>query len=135
MSTSEKALKEQIIAFIDNIKHDLKAIESLPEEEMRMPILVEYKQSLNLNKSIEIAYDRKSKLEEELRLQKEKEEEKAQENTKSTAEVLEQKEEIKSPTNLTQQEKIYTLTFKVSGTMQELKKLKEYIKNSKLEVK
>lgn len=158
ISASEKSLKEQIISFISKIKQDLQVIDS---QEFKTEILVEYKQNLDLNKSILLVNERKKRLQ----LEKEKQEKLIQERLeaeqKATAEALqnyfipkdkivfvnkgneeenyakqvkEEEEEIIAPTNITEQEKKYTLNFKVTGTMEELKALKEYMKNNNLEV-
>jgi len=74
MSTSLKKLKEQIIAFVDKINNDLQTISNL---EYKIEIMVEYKRTLDINKSILKAKERIEEIQKEKErieeIQKEKE--------------------------------------------------------------
>ena len=62
LTASKKSLKEQAKKFIDEIVDDLKLIET---QECKEEILVEYKQNLNVSKSIQEVANRHKLLEEE----------------------------------------------------------------------
>ena len=80
LTASVKSLKEQAKAFIDRIMDDLKLIET---QEYKEEILVEYKQNLNVSKSIQEVANRHRLLEEEKKKQEEKQNKFMEEATKS----------------------------------------------------
>ena len=130
LTASIKSLKEQAKLFIDEIVDDLKLIET---QECKDEILVEYKQNLNVSKSIQSVANRHKLLEEEKR----KQEEKmvtivSNENHEITKKSYEQLEEVFSkplerPEEVKQQEEILTLKFTVRGTRSKLKELKSFL--------
>ena len=133
LSASKKSLKEQVKAFIDKIVDDLKLIEV---QECKEEILVEYKQNLNVSKSIQEVANRHKLLEEEKRKQeklKNKQLEEAQRQTDISIKEQEMATKkaldnfvIEKPKVL-EQEEILTLKFTVRGTRGKLKELKNFL--------
>lgn len=119
LSASMKSLKEQAKNFVDMVISDLALIET---QEDKIEILVEYKKSLNVSNAITSVVNRKEALKKEIKIQEEVKEIKEQEEK-----VVEKVDEnLKSPV---EEEKIYTMTFKVSGTMEQLKGIKKYLES------
>lgn len=119
LSASMKSLKEQAKNFIDMIVSDLALIET---QEDKIEILVEYKKTLNVSNAITSVVNRKNALKKEIKIQEEVKELKEQEE-KTVEKVV---ENLKSPV---EEEKIYTMSFKVSGTMEQLKGIKKYLES------
>lgn len=122
LSKSNASLKNECKEFIDKIVNDLKVIEL---QENKTEILVEYKNNLNLALSIQIVENRHKQL--EIEKQKEIERQKALE---IETQNIQQVEEIVAPMEIEEpkeQEQEYEMTFKVKGTLQELKLLKEFL--------
>lgn len=119
LSASMKSLKEQAKEFIDKVNDDLKLIET---QDHKIEILAEYKRSLNVSYAITTITDRFKREEEEKQRQEELQKQK-EEDTKVIEKV---DENLKSPV---EEEKIYTMTFKVSGTMEQLKGVKKYLES------
>lgn len=127
-----KSLKEQAKAFIDKIVDDLKLIEI---QECKEEILVEYKQNLNISRSIQDVANRHKLLEEEKRKQEEQKVVHIQMNenheiTKQSYEELENifNKPLEQPKEEKQEETL-TLKFTVRGTKTKLKALKEFLIN------
>lgn len=124
LTASMKSLKEQAKSFIDKIIDDLNLIET---QEYKAEILVEYKQTLNVSQAITTVTNRFKAIEEEKRKQDKitsKDEElindfinRARERDKVLQAQVEEKQE----------EKIFTITFTVTGTATKLKILKQYL--------
>lgn len=132
LTVTEKALKEQLRAFFDKIKTDLEIIDTMDN---KIEILAEYKTNLDLKKSILVVSERKEREAEEIKRQQELAKQKEEESKTTTAENLSNEDEIIAPKEIKQEqeeEKKYTMTFKVSGTMEQLKELKEYLKERNL---
>ena len=131
LTATEKALKEQLRVFFDKIKTDLEIIDTMDN---KIEILAEYKTNLDLKKSILVVSERKEREAEELKRQQGLAKQREEEKQVATAENLSNEDEIIAPKEIKQEqeEKIYTITFKVSGTMEQLKELKEYLKERKL---
>ena len=119
LSASMKSLKEQAKEFIDKVNDDLKLIET---QDHKIEILAEYKRSLNVSYAITSITDRFKREEEEKQRQEELQKQK-EEDTKVIEKV---DENLKSPV---EEEKIYTMTFKVCGTMEQLKGIKNYLES------
>lgn len=119
LSASMKSLKEQAKEFIDKVNDDLKLIET---QYHKIEILAEYKRSLNVSYAITSITDRFKREEEEKQRQEELQKQK-EEDTKVIEKV---DENLKSPV---EEEKIYTMTFKVCGTMEQLKGIKKYLES------
>lgn len=133
LSTSEKSLKEQIIAYLDKIKTELEVINTVDN---KIEVLAEYKSTLDLKQSILTVCERKEREAEELKKQQKIEEElcksrivKAEDNL--YAPNVRDEEEITAP-KVIEEEKKYTMTFTVTGTMEQLKELKQYLVNNNL---
>nr|DAF46587.1 MAG TPA: Protein of unknown function (DUF1351) [Siphoviridae sp. ctqwY3] len=128
LSASMKSLKEQAKAFIDKVKDDLALIDT---QEHKVEILVEYKRSLNVSNAITTITDRFQKEEDE---KKRLEELKARQEEQ--AKVVEKVEAVATPVMApvveTPQEKVklYNMSFKVVGTLEELKGVKEYLEKA-----
>ena len=119
LSASMKSLKEQAKNFVDMVISDLALIET---QEDKIEILVEYKKTLNVSNAITSVVNRKEALKKEIKIQEEVKELKEQEDK-----IVEKVDEnLKSPV---EEEKIYTMTFKVSGTMEQLKGIKKYLES------
>lgn len=124
LSDSMKSLKDSAKAFIDKILDDLKLIDT---QEYKTEILVEYKQSLNVSQSITSVVDRFKKIEAEKVRLAELEAKKQEE-----AQVIAKIEEVIKPIEEvmpieTKADEIFSVTFKVYGTKQQLKTLKDYL--------
>lgn len=130
LTASKKSLKEQVKVFIDKIIDDLKLIET---QEYKEEILVEYKQNLNVSKSIQEVNYRHKLLEEEKKKQLEEAQKQAdisiKEQTLATKKAL-NNFIIKEPTiEKQEQEEFFVLKFTVKATKTKLKELKEFLTN------
>lgn len=114
-----KKTKEDIEAFVERIEKDIELINA---GEYVNETLVEYKQTLNASQSILDVKRRMQQIEEEKAKQEEinKQKEIEKETIKKVDETLSAPKE---------EEKTYSVTFKVWGTIEELKKMKEYLVN------
>ena len=126
LTASKKSLKEQAKTFIDKIIDDLELIKT---QEYKDEILVEYKQTLNVSKSIQEVNNRHKLLEEEKRKQLEEAQKQAdisiKEQTLATKKALDNFV-IKEPV-VEKQEEILVLKFTVKATKTKLKELKEFL--------
>ena len=135
LTASKKNLKEQAKTFIDKIVDDLKLIET---QEGKEEILVEYKQNLNVSKSIQEVANRHKLLEEEKKKQEElknKQLEEAQRQADMSIKTQEVATKnaldnfvIEAP-KIEEQEEILTLKFKVRGTRSKLRELKRFLED------
>ena len=133
LSVSLKKLKEEVKAFLDKINEDIKAIK---QTEHSNDLFFEYSKTLDIGRSIIIVRERLKAIEEQKR-QKERTEEKE----KAQQEVIKKVEEtvrniqvaLPSPTIEIEEEKeeikLFKINFTVTGTFEELKKLKEFLNN------
>ena len=112
LSVTEKSLREQVKSFIDKVKSD---IELIQHEDNFAEIMIEYTKHLNVSRAIIEVKERHKKLSEIVN----GEDKNVQNDTNE-----QQKETLKAP------EQIYTMNFKVSGTKQQLVKLKQYLKDN-----
>ena len=128
-SGSLKKYRIEITDFINLVSSHIRAIGIQPED-MQADLLVEYKKSLNFTQAMTEVIQRRKALEEEkdrqeaLNALKAKEEEAIQkvEEIAGVQEVT-VPEEIAEPVK----EKIYTVNLKISGTKEQLKKLKDFM--------
>lgn len=135
LTASKKSLKEQAKKFIDEIVDDLKLIET---QECKEEILVEYKQNLNVSKSIQEVANRHKLLEEEKKKQ-EKLKNKQLEEAQRQADMSIKTQEVATKNALDnfvieapkieEQEEILTLKFKVRGTRSKLRELKRFLED------
>lgn len=131
LTASKKSLKEQVKMFIDKIRDDLQLIKI---QECKEEILVEYKQNLNVSKSIQDVANRHKLLEEE---KKKQEEHKitivSNQNNEITQKSYEQLESVfNKPLEQPKKEKteeILTLKFTVRGTRTKLRELKQFLES------
>lgn len=116
LSASLKSLKAAVKSFLDKIKEDLDVIATQADQ---VEILAEYKTNLNMSASIKAVSDRKRREAEE----RAKIEAKEAPNV-TLQEIVEP--EVHAPEEV-KEEPIYTMAFKVEGTMNQLKKVKEFL--------
>lgn len=112
LSATEKSLREHVKSFIDKVKSD---IELIQHEDNFAEIMIEYTKHLNVSRAIIEVKERHKKLSEIVNS--------ADKNVQNDTNE-QQKETLKAP------EQIYTMNFKVSGTKQQLVKLKQYLKDN-----
>lgn len=126
LSVSDKKLKERAKEFVDRVVSDLSVISM---QDNSTEILVEYQKTRNLQQSIQAVKDRKEQLErmkaaEEARKAAEAEKEaraaEVQKQIELSAPKVEKKEEPKKI-------QMYAATFKVKGTLEQLKELKAFL--------
>ena len=121
LSASIKSLMEQAKSFIDKILDDLKLISTQQNE---IEILAEYKQTLNVSLAITTVAERMKRLEEERKAK-----ENAVEVQQQEEKVVEKVQEVlKAPK---EEEKIYSMTFKVWGNLKQLQEIKSYLEELK----
>lgn len=105
LNLSNKKMLEEIDEYIARIKEDLTLISTQKYQE---EILVEYKETLNVSQAIIVVENRQKRIEEE----------------KAKVSIpVEPKVEIEKP-KVTVVEELKTMTFKVTGTMMQLKEIK-----------
>ena len=126
LTASKKSLKEQVESFINKIVDDLKLIDTQDNKE---EILFEYKKDLNVSRAITEVVNRKEEL---LKMQQQQidrnlqeEENRIQENLHNLASNNNIDNQAKQ--EVQPQEKIYKITFTVTGTAVRLKQLKDYM--------
>lgn len=115
LSRSMKSLKEEAKAFIDKIVDDLNLIDS---QEYNDEILIEYKKNLNVSSAIVEVQSRHKELE-QMKTAEGKETEPVTEPVKA--------EPLKAPK--VEDNQVYELVFKVRGTKEKLKEVKEFLEN------
>ena len=119
LSASMSSLKDQIVEFCKKIRQDLDLINL---EEFKTEILIEFKESLDFAQSKMIVFDRHKKLEEAK--QKLEEQVKAQ---KEEEKIIEKVEEITTPKEIIEDDEIIEVQFKVKGTKEQIKQIKNLI--------
>ena len=129
LTASLKSLKEQAKAFIDRISDDLSLIET---QEYRTEILVEYKNTLNVSQAITSVTARLKAIEEENKRQekaaaKKAETEKQNEEIESVTLTPPTIEPVSAPKVEQEEEKEFTLSFKVIATKAKLRQLKAFL--------
>lgn len=135
MSASKKSLKERAAAFVDKVAEDLALVET---QEHKEEILVEYKKSLNIAQAITSVTARKEAVENERqRREAMKAEQAARAEAQKKVEAVVEAEEIKIPEptaapieipiESSADETVYETSFKVLGTIEQLKALKNFL--------
>lgn len=120
LSASMKSLKEQAKAFIERVANDLKLIEL---EQYSSEILYEYnKNGLDFANAKIKVIERHKRLEEI-----QKQQEMKQEQEKQEEQVVEKVDEIVAPKEIIEDDELITVSFKVTGTKEKIKKIKELI--------
>lgn len=120
ISDNNTKLSKQIKAFVEKVEEELKLIET---QQYRDEIIVEYKQSLNVANAITIVNDRHIKLEEEKKMQEELF------KTKEIEEKVIEKVNHIIQTPIVEDNKYCSMTFCVSGTKEQLKQVKQFLKS------
>ena len=128
LSASLKSLKEKANQFVERVKSDLKLIDT---QEHKAEIMAEYKTKLQVASAITNVNDRFKREEEEKQRLAEMQEQKEQEQ-KIKQEIAEIEKPVETPKEETQ-EKLYNMTFKVYGTLEQLKKIKVFLETMKKE--
>ena len=145
LSASDKSLKEQVANFVGEVSKSLQLIESLNEpDEFKAEILTEYKQTLDVMRSINNAKYRKQQREAELariEAQKARAEQvrlEAEARAKEVAplqapEVVKPQEQIvKNEAVPAPQEEILHYTLSVSGTRAQLRALRQFLETNNI---
>lgn len=128
LSASLKSLKEKANQFVERVKSDLTLIDT---QEHKAKIMAEYKTNLQVASAITNVTDRFKREEEEKQRLAEMQEQKEQEQ-KIKQEIAEIEKPVETPEEETQ-EKLYSMTFKVYGTLEQLKKIKAFLEAMKKE--
>lgn len=123
LSSSKNSLIEMVDIFIDGVNNDIKLLET---QEHYLEKIIEYKKSLDVSQAIMTVDERVKELKNEKERTAVTEEKKAE--TQARVEVI--NEVLMPPKEV--DEKQYTATFTVTGTLEELKKLKEFMEKENL---
>ena len=148
LSASDKSLKDIVNTSIDNVVKSLEFIESLTDpDEYKAEILADYKQTLDVTTAIRNAQYRKQQREAELariEAQKARAEQvrlEAEARAKEVAPLQAPEEvpppaiqEVPAPAPQEEAPKIVETSFKVQGTMEQLKALKAYILSNNIKI-
>ena len=128
LSASKVSMERRVEEFIDRISNDLDLIDT---QQNKDEILVEYKKDLNVSRAITEVAKRKEQLKqlEESRIAEnlEKEKQQLQNNLQQLANANISTSKSNYEDGEISTEKIYSITFKVTGTAPKLKQLKEYL--------
>lgn len=133
LTVSEKKLKEQAKAFVDRVAADVAAIAI---QDDNAEIMVEYRKTRNLSQSLQIVKDRKEQMErmaqaEAARKSAAIEREERAAEVQRVVEISAPKAELSAPKVEKKEEQkkvqMYTATFKVKGTLEQLKELKAFL--------
>ena len=132
LSASEKSLKETITAFVEGVNKDLDLLKSIPEsDEFKAEVLHDYKKDLDMANALRKTQERKKAKEEELkRIEAEKE---ALANHVETP-VTEAPKEILQAPMVEETPKLVETQFRVRGTIEQLKALKQFIIENNIEI-
>lgn len=130
LSSSLKALKNQVKDFIDKVAQDLEIIEI---QEFRDEILIEYKKDLDVSNSIKCVTDRHKAIVELRERQVELKEKKNIEDAavEKVEEVIATEEPLMPPNEevkiVSESEEVYEVNFNVRGTKAQMKALKQFL--------
>lgn len=144
LSESLKSLKTRVAEFIDRVSDDLALIET---QEFKAEIFAEYKKTLNCSQAITAvasrheAIEKQKKADEEATIKRKEREEKEKIRIAEIERIKAEHETnipepIEAPTPIATVKpvrasepkiELYTLTFKVKGTKEKLKELKEFL--------
>lgn len=128
LSTSEKSLKDNALAFIERVANEVKLIEM---EETPSNLLYEYKQNgFDLTKAKLTLIERQKQIEE---LAKQREE--VQEVIKEEVKVEEVVETITAPKEVIEEDEMLECQFKVKGTLEQIKAIKNFLNELGVEYK
>lgn len=126
LTATVKKIKEQVKDFVDNI---IKELDIINTQDYKEEILVEYKKELKLNESILDVVNRHKALEE-----LERTKESAKETLKLEEQAIEKVDKVlQAPTETESiddfNEDIYETKFIIRGTIDQIKKVKEFLEN------
>lgn len=133
ISASEKALKEQIVAFCEKVRNDL---DTILLEELKDEIFMEYKKCLNYTQAKQIVLQRHKDLEQakiqndNIKVQREnvkKLQSAVYEVIKDELDDLKAPEQIINATILSDKEEMLIVTFTIKDTRAKLKLLKQFM--------
>lgn len=144
LSESSKSLKSKVAEFVDKVSDDLALIET---QEFKAEIFVEYKKTLNCSQAITAvasrheAIEKQKKADEEAAIKRKEREEKEKARIAEIERIKAEHETnipepIEAPTPITTVKpvrasepkiELFTLSFKVKGTKEKLKELKEFL--------
>lgn len=133
LTVSEKKLKEHAKDFVDRVAADVAAIAM---QDDNAEIMVEYRKTRNLSQSLQIVKDRKEQMErmaqaEAARKSAAIEREERAAEVQRVVEISAPKAELSAPKVEKKEEQkkvqMYTATFKVKGTLEQLKELKAFL--------
>jgi hypothetical protein len=120
LSASMKSLKEQIIAFCEKVKQDIDLINM---EEYRDEILYEYKKNHNFVESKKLVLDRHKEIERIVNI-----EELRKQNEEAIKQVEEKVEEVLvAPKEIIEPQQVIKVSFTLTGTKEQIKKVKDFI--------
>ena len=126
MSASAKKLKEQSKSYIDDIVSDIALIKTQPEE-LQAEMMIEYEDCLDINRAIGEVIERHRRIENE--------HQKGKPDCETGANVAEPSpSKPLAPPTEEKTEVVHKMTFTVSGTISQLKSLKEYIVNNGIQI-
>ncbi len=125
LSVSDKKLLDDTKAFVDKVSDELELIEMQTYKE---EILVEYKDTLNLSDSIKVVTERHKKIELEKEAQEIKKAQLEEENKHiQRIDTIVSPTKVEVPKEEKTEEDILEMTFKVRGSLDKLKELKQYL--------
>ncbi|GIZ15537.1 DUF1351 domain-containing protein [Capnocytophaga catalasegens] len=148
LSVTENQLRKQVEEFITKVVNDVDLINGIPEsDEYKSEVLFEYKKSLDANHSLRIVKERQeakqrelARIEAEKQVQAERQAKLQAEQEAKEKEVLQAPQEVKQvPSNQVSSEQnpnneLVETSFKVRGTMEQLKALKQFIISNNIEI-
>lgn len=118
-----KKAKDEITAFVDKVASDLALISSQSYED---EILIEYKKDLNVSRAICEVTERHKQLE-QAKIQKEEEKQQELTDNEMISKINTVLSAPKIMNNTEEQQEIVEINFKVRGTREKLKELKEFL--------
>lgn len=121
LSASMKSLKEQAKKFVDKVVDDINLINSTQFVD---EIMIEYKKDLNVSRAITEVNNRHAELE---KVKQQKEEQ--VEQKLNDKEMLNRIDNLSAPKVEKPSEEVFEMTFKVRGTKEQLKAVKEFLVN------
>lgn len=131
LTASIKSLKEQAKAFIDKILDDIQLINT---QDYKEEILVEYKQNFNVSKAITTVKNRIAMIEREKQIQEDLKQQKEDLEQKLSNFPKQEETILQAPKTEDISETKSKMTFTVCGTIQQLKLLKQFILENKIEI-
>ena len=121
LSASMKSLKEQAKKFVDKVVDDINLINSTQFVD---EIMIDYKKDLNVSRAITEVNNRHAELE---KVKQQKEEQ--VEQKLNDKEMLNRIDSLSAPKVEKTSEEVFEMTFKVRGTKEQLKAVKEFLVN------